>query len=371
MTDTGMGHHRLLLDAIVYPASLVKYKNQEWELLLRLVRRVRLLGFLAVELEKKGLLDKIPVRAANQLRSGLIQAKKQQQSVNWELNRVMWALGGQGISLIVLKGMAYLLQGLPNAPGRVFADLDLLVAKENLGQVESILLRKGWQHHALTDYDERYYREWSHEIPALIHPERGIEVDVHHTLASPLGKLKIDPVPFREAAVRINDEGIHVLCPEDMILHCAVNLFQNNELTDDLRHLLDFHQMLQFFSEDQPFFQEKLIKRANRLGLGRPLFYSLYFSRLLLRLSLPDDQEKRLNQRPGWLALRIMHFCVPLALLPLHPDKPSKLAWLARFLLYWRSHQLRMPLYRLLPHLAYKFYLAVFPRKAAHSGQSR
>jgi hypothetical protein len=359
--------HQLLLTAVIQPADLINYSNQQWELLLRLARRAKLLGYLAARLEKDELLDKIPLRAVNLLHSSLIQAKKQQQSVSWELNRVLWALNNQKIPVIVLKGMAYLLQELPNAAGRIFADLDLLVSKGDLEQIESNLLKKGWRHHVLTDYDERYYREWSHEIPALLHPERGVEVDVHHTLSSPLGSLKIDPLLFQEAAIKVHDQGVYVLSSEDLLLHCAVNLFQNNELADDLRHLLDFHEMLLFFSSQQQLFQQNLIERANQLGLGRPLFYSLYFSRLLLQ---PDDSpqlEWQLNHRPGWLALRIMHYCVPLALLPQHPDIPRRSAELARLLLYLRSHWLRMPLYRLLPHLLYKFYLSMFPSRRAHT----
>ncbi|MBE7526604.1 MAG: nucleotidyltransferase family protein [Burkholderiales bacterium] len=369
MTDFRADHHRLLLEAIIQPTSLTGYSNPQWELLLRLARRVKLLGYLAARLEKEELLDRIPVRAANLLRSALIQARKQQQSVGWELNRVMWALDDPDLPIIVLKGMAYLLQDLPNAAGRIFADLDLLVPKESLARIEASLLKKGWQHHALTDYDERYYREWSHEIPALVHPERGVEVDVHHTLSSPLGKLNIDPLLFREAAVKAKDTAVYVLSPEDMVLHCAVNLFQNNELADDLRHLLDFNEMLLFFSDQQPDFQQKLIGRANQLGLGNPLFYSLYFSRVLLRSPISVHLEKQLDQQPGWIARRAMHHCVPLALLPQHPDHPSRKTKCARVWLYWRSHWLRMPLYRLLPHLAYKFYLSVFPGKAKTSKQ--
>src|SRR5690606_37553013 len=98
--------------------------NAQWELLLRVARRGKLLGYLAAQLELDKLLDKIPLRAANLLRSSLIQARKQQQVVSWELNRLLWALNNQNIPLIVLKGMAYQLLDLPNAAGRIFADLD-------------------------------------------------------------------------------------------------------------------------------------------------------------------------------------------------------------------------------------------------------
>ncbi|HNO75722.1 MAG TPA: nucleotidyltransferase family protein [Nitrosomonas mobilis] len=372
MTDRRLNaHHQLLVRALRDPPSLCNISNQDWELLLRLVRRARLLGFLAVELGNAGLLDKIPVRIANHLRSGLIQARKYQQLARWELDRVRWALGEDRGPIIVLKGMAYLLAGLPHAAGRVFADLDLLVLAENLQPIESALLAKGWQHHELSAYDEHYYRAWTHEIPALIHRERETEVDIHHTLTSPIGRLQLEAAPFREAAVRLPELGIYVLSPPDMVLHCAVNLFQNNELADDMRHLLDLHGMLQHFSSDQPLFLDNLITRANQLRLGRPLFYGLYFCRLLLRTPVPNTLMTRLEQRPGWLALKVMQLCVPLALLPLHPDLPCRGAKLARWWLYWRSHWLRMPLHVLVPHLAYKFYLSVFPSKAANTASSR
>jgi len=267
----------------------------------------------------------------------------------------------------VLKGMAYLLAGLPYAAGRVFADLDLLVPAENLQAIESTLLAKGWQHHELSAYDEHYYRTWTHEIPALIHCERETEVDIHHSLTSPIGRLKLETAPFWETAVRLPGLEVSVPSPADMALHCAVNLFQNNELADDIRHLLDLHGMLQFFSADQPLFLDSLITRANHLGVGRPLFYGLYFSKLLLQTSVPEAVMIRIERRPGWLALKVMQLCVPLALLPLHPDFSCRSTKLARWWLYWRSHWLRMPLHILLPHLTYKFYLSVFPHKAANT----
>jgi len=130
--------------------------------------------------------------------------------------------------------------------------------------------------------------------------------------------------------------------------------------------------MLQFFICRQPgVFQQKLIERANQLGLGNPLFYSLYFSRLLLRSSVSTDLERQLDRKPSWIARYVMHYCVPLALLPQHPDQSSKRTVLARLVLYLRSHWLRMPLHRLLPHLAYKFYLSVFPGRSTDTGHNR
>jgi putative nucleotidyltransferase-like protein len=366
MPHIQVDHHRLLLDALINPDYLIDYSVADWELLLRLARKVKLLGRIAMELNKRNLLEKIPVRAVNLLRSGLIQAKRLQQLSHWELNRVLWALQVIDVPIIVLKGVAYSLAGLPESEGRVYVDLDLMVPEDELGNVESVLTSKGWQFQQLSAYDEYYYRVWSHEIPPLIHIERETEVDIHHTIAPLTSQLKINTDLLFEAAVPVdNDTKVKILSPVDMVIHCAVNLFQNNELADDLRDLLDFHDLLLFFGSKEEGFWEKLTVRANQLRLSYILFYALYFSNSIFRTIIPGYVFSDLDKKPGRIKLWIMHQTVPLALFPQHPDKPSRTVAIARTLMYLRSHWIRMPLYLLIPHLAYKTFLAVFPKKAA------
>lgn len=365
MTYKEQNHHRLLLNALINPSSLVEYNAANWELLVRLARKVKLLGYLAIELGNRGLLDKIPVRLANQLQSSLIQAKKLQQLTHWELNRISWALQDMDIPVIALKGVAYSLARLPESDGRIYVDLDIMVPKDNLADVESALMKKGWVHHnKLSAYDEHYYRAWSHEVPPLVHAERETEVDIHHTISAPTSRLKINAGLLFEAAVVAGNSGYRILCPADMVLHCAVNLFQNNELADDLRDLLDLHNLMLFFSRKEQDFWKKLIERANQLHFGRSLFHGFYFSRLIFQTPIPENIENNLNEKPSAISRWIMHYLVPQALFPLHPDEPSKRAMAARLLLYLRSHWIRMPIHLLLPHLAYKTYLAIFPGKA-------
>lgn len=364
MTHRRSAHHELLLQALISPECLVDYSAADWDLLIRLARRVRLLGRLAVALKDKNLLEKIPERAANQLISGLVQARKLQQQSRWELNRVLWALQDTNMPLIVLKGAAYSLAGIPESAGRMYVDLDLMARREDLAQIELILKQKGWKHQSLSSYDEHYYRAWSHEIPPLVHEERDTEVDIHHTIAPLTSQLKINADLFFETAVGVDNMKISLLSPADMVIHCAVNLFQNNELSDDLRDLLDLDDLLRFFSHQQQDFWEVLIERANQLRLGRLLFYGLYFCQDILGTTIPDNAMNRLNEQPGKIGLLVMHRLVPLALLPQHPDNPSRKVTMARTWLYLRSHWIRMPFYLLMPHLAYKTVLSVFPKKA-------
>lgn len=361
--------HQILLRALTHTECLPEYNDAEWELLIRLARKVKLLGRLALLLKENELWDKTPPRIVNQLASGLVQAEKLQQQAHWELNRILWALEDFEAPIIALKGIAYGLTGLPYSEGRLSVDLDLMVQRNDLADIETILLAQGWQHRALTAYDEHYYRIWSHEIPPLIHAERATEVDIHHTLAPLTSRLKIDTELLFTAATPTQDKRVKLLCPVDMVIHCAINLFQNNEIANDLRDLLDLHDLMVLFNDREPDFWTQLIERTNQLQLGYIIFYSLYFCEHIFNTPIPAGTANRLHTKPSSIKRRTMHWLVPPALFPQHPDKPTKSAALARLLLYLRSHIIRMPLYILLPHLAYKTVRIFFTRKKQPSEQ--
>jgi len=361
-------HQQLLRQAINSPAIAASYSTDDWELLLRLASQVKMLGVLAAELERLNLLAAIPIRAADQLRASLIEVRNVQQLARWELNRMRRALKGRSIPVIVLKGLAYLLAGLPSAEGRYFVDLDILVPSQDLNEFEALLRASGWRSRAMSAYDEHYYRAWGHEIPPLKHPDRRTEIDVHHALAPVTGRLQTDVRALFVSAIPAPGCDYQILCPIDMVLQCAVNLFQNNELSDDLRDLFDLHAALQLFANDVPDFWVRLVQRSNELKLGRPLFYGLQFSRQIFDTAVPPNVELELKQRPAAPAIWAMQRLVPQALFPLHPDKPAAAARWARRILFMRSHWLRMPPHLLLLHFTRKAYALIFLRSGGAPG---
>src|SRR3546814_12735735 len=56
-------------------------------------------------------------------------------------------------------------------------------------------------------------------------------------------------------------DGLFVLSPEDMELHCVAHLFADGDLAGGLRHLWDFHCLLEDFGSDEVFLS-KLEQRA-------------------------------------------------------------------------------------------------------------
>lgn len=350
---------RLLLDALKTPEKLPALPPADWDLLLRVARRVRLLGRLESDLFRAGLLDNIPPRAAAHLRAARNVIEHRNTLVSWEVNRILWALKGIEVQLIVLKGAGYLLAGLPPARGRIFADIDLLIPEERIGEVEERLVERGWFKTQIDPYDDRYYRVWMHEIPPLRHQERGTEIDIHHRLLPRTSRLKSAPAPLFAEARSLADPRLGVLAPADMVLHSLVHLFLEGDPDEGLRlrDLVDVHDLLCHFGQ-VPGFWAGLAPRARELGFERPLFYGLYHAQRLLGTHVPPTVRQELEDAaPAWPIRQLMNHLIHLALLPGHPDHPSRSATFSRWLLYVRAHWLRMPPGLLVRHLSHKAWL--------------
>ncbi len=345
----------LILSILCLPQTIETLSNSDWELLIRCARHCKLLAHLGHKLDCLGLLSTVPDPVLAHFVAAQHIADYRNRLALWELNRIRRALHGLNIQVIVLKGGAYQLLELPFAKGRLLVDIDILVKKTDLQAVEKCLQEQSWKTAPLDDYDQQYYRAWMHEIPPLRHQERLIEVDLHHTILPLTSRLRPSPELLMQDAVAIADSGYKVLSPIDMILHSSVHLFYDAELTGtDFRDLVDLCELITHFQSQHEFFFEQLLKRANQLTLQRPLYYTLYFSQRILKTPVPKNIIEENSGKPTWLTRKIMHYLVPLALLPEHPDLPRKKVALARWLLYVRSHFLRMPFHILIPHLLKK-----------------
>ena len=71
------------------------------------------------------------------LNAALVVAQAQEEAVRREAGYIYKAVGPIGVDIVLLKGAAYLVEGLPAAKGRVFSDIDILVPKHALAEVEA------------------------------------------------------------------------------------------------------------------------------------------------------------------------------------------------------------------------------------------
>jgi hypothetical protein len=342
-----------LVRALREPGSMRGLAPAEWDLVLRQARGTGTLGRLCATAQAANLLGSLPTRVRERLETAHAEVAQHHRLIRWEVTRIRRALAPTAVPLVLLKGAAYLLADLPAAHGRDFSDVDLLVPTDQLFAVEKTLLQHGWESTKLSAYDQRFYRDWSHELPPMVHKDRHVIVDVHHNILPPTGRLRPDPKLLLEAACPLAGSSLSVLAPADMVLHSSCHLLQSGELDKSLRDLIDLDVLMRHFGSETSFW-EGLVARAGALGVERLLYYGLRFADRLLGTPVPVEAiraiERAAPPRPVRLAMDVL---VTEAIVPGHAIRPRRMLF-ARGLLSVRHHWLRMPPLLLVRHVLHK-----------------
>lgn len=343
-----------LIEVLRNPAHMATLNLAAWDILLRQAGAAGLLSRLAIQADTLGLTANLPAAVRPHLTAAHTVAMKQRQAVRWEARRVAQALADIKGPVLLLKGAAYAIADLPPAAGRLFGDIDILVPRAQLGQVEAALQLAGWHTEKQNDYDQRYYRRWMHELPPMTHIRRGTVLDVHHNLLPETARIQTHAAPILAAAQALADPpGLNIPANTDLVLHSACHLFHEGEWGHGLRDLVDLDAMLRGFGLE-PSFWPSLLARAQALNLGRPLYYALDCCQRWLDTPIPANAIASCPQRPPSWQRAVMRRLFDAGLASAHRSCHNRLAGLAALILYIRGHYLRMPWRLLLPHLLHQ-----------------
>ena len=333
---------------------MVALDDAGWEALLSCARRNGVLAYLASRADAIDLTRELPCHARDAFESARLSAARIGQLALWELDRVRRALRPFGIPVVALKGVAYLLRGLPHATTRRMADIDVMVPRESLAAAERALLAAGWNHANLDPYDQQYYRRWAHELPPLQFPGRTLAVDVHHTICPPKSRLRPEPSVLWADSLATADPGVRLFSPADTALHAAVHLFFDSDFDGRFRDLVDLHELACAFGVE-PAFWHRLVLRARALNLGPPLHYAMESLADVLATPIPEEARRQAAAfAPPPPVSTWMRRTLATVLAPVDPEPWPPRHRVSLWLLYVRSHWLRMPPHRLAPYLVRK-----------------
>jgi len=134
----------VLIKALISPNSVVKFSIAEWELCIRQARSSQLLVRLAITLREHSLEHAIPLPVLKHLVAAVRHYEHLRNAVRNEIAYLAEALDSINVPLVLLKGAAYELGGFRPARCRMFNDIDLLVPKTRIEEVELSLLLHGW-----------------------------------------------------------------------------------------------------------------------------------------------------------------------------------------------------------------------------------
>lgn len=335
------------------PGTACDFTVSDWRNVLFRAGIGNFLAAIKAKLSSHGLLETIPLKARFRLEEADTLALYNQRTLSFEIGRIELILAPLGVPLVLLKGAAYLRAGLLPARLRTASDIDLMVRRCDLPEVEQKLISSGWRNSNVTAYDDHYYRTWMHEIPPMVHPSRSFALDLHHAIAPLTCRKPGDTAALFEAAAELKGSKLRVLCPADMVLHCGTHLF-NEEILLGFRDLLDVNGLIVHFSKEHDFWTE-LRERAERHGFERTAFYMLRYCEFFFGTQGPESLREWLEHAaPPAPMLKLMDAIFISALTPPWPNRRQPLRALGIWLLYVRSHWLKMPPHLLARHLLIK-----------------
>ncbi|ASR51628.1 MULTISPECIES: nucleotidyltransferase domain-containing protein [Blastomonas] len=326
--------------ALTDPGSVAGLDPTGWTHLLSAARALSLIGTLAEVLADAPVPPDV-VRVLADVRHSNVAGQRQ---ALWEAECAAMALADYPGKVVLLKGTAFAAAGYDAALGRSIGDLDILVERAGLDQVEALLLKAGWEWVKPDPYDDAYYRQWMHELPPLIHATRDRMIDVHHTILP----LTAGPRPDAAALVasaRLLPSGLYVLSPADIICHAAAHLIADGDLSGGMRNLWDIDRLVRQFVVEEPGFSETLAERARLHGLsdavGRALRLSAQLYSTPIMFLRPDRARNTVHASDMLFLRRITAV----------DGWGRKTRKLTRQGFYIRSHLLRMPPAMLARHL--------------------
>ncbi len=354
----------ILVTALRDPKSTASLDSRGWTTLLTIARAERLIGTLAYRLEGQN----VPEPVAAILTDERTNAQYQKRSALWEADCARRALRDYYGKVVLMKGTAYAAAGLRAAEGRNIGDLDIMVARDDLPQVEAALLTAGWEWVKEDPYDDAYYRDHMHELPPLIHKERDRMIDVHHTILPLTARPRPDAEAMLEDAVplplaggvrggswasvefptpspdpsRKREGSLHVFSPANMVIHSAAHLFADGELDGGLRNLWDIHCLLTEFADEA--FWPTLKSRAEHHQLWPAVHRAARLAHRLYGTEIPKIWQGW-NRQDKWYILRLTARD--------HWGRGTRK--FIRLIFYTRSHWLRMPPLMLMRHLWVKW----------------
>jgi hypothetical protein len=322
----------LLVRALRDPQSVAG--SCDWDALIATARAEQLIGSLAHRLQE----TRVPERVARLLAMHRADAERTRVQALWEAEMCRRALAPLGAAVVLLKGTAFHAARLAAAEGRSVGDLDILVPRERIGDVEQALLAAGWERmKPVGDYDDLYYRRWMHELPPLIHRERDRMIDVHHTILPLTARRRPDAAALIADSLSLPD-GLRVLAPADMVVHAAAHLIADGDMAGGLRNLWDIDRLLREFGDEA--FWLALERKAALHQMSRPVRRAVRLAARLYGTPVPT----------AWMGMRVSDRLFVRRLLARDGwGRQTRSATRAGF--YLRGHLMRMPPLMLARHL--------------------
>lgn len=355
-----MRNNKPLIDFLINPVCLKSFSLDDLDTLIQQAYATGLVARVSYILSTNNLFTDVPVNLQWHFSSANKVFLAHKFDIENEVKRIVQALKATDIEPVFLKGAAYIVANDRCHEGRLFADVDIFVDKSDISATEEMLRWNGWITEKLDEHDEKYYRNWMHEIPPMVNSKTNMTIDVHHNLIPLVSRIKLDSTKLKDRIVS-NKDGIKSLAPEDKVLHSAAHLLLDGEFDNGFRDIHDLYLLITEGVSINADFLDLLQQRAEQLGFELVLYYCLCLQQRIFALSIADKYiialEAKISSPTIAKMVLEMLFTV---IYPSTTSADSRKQPTYALLLFIRSHWLKMPMHILVPHLFHKAFITPY-----------
>jgi len=221
---------------------------------------------------------KVPSKILNELKNMYYNSSLSNMQMEREIGVVIKSLDAQGILSIVLKGIFLAQAVYKNIGLRPAADIDLLIKKEDLPRVDTILRVLGYD--SPPCYDDFLLKKTVTVVNSLVYNKRdgGFYIHLHwHLINStwPLEeyveRLDMGRVWSCAQAFDLNGCRMMILSPAHLLIYLLYHAFQH--YYDRLIFVSDIVRTLKTYEEQLD--QNEVVSEAGRFGLVSVSYHSL------------------------------------------------------------------------------------------------
>ena len=293
----------LLLKGQPEREQLIALPHDSWKTIIEEAITQRVAAILSRWLNQSDHQHLIPTHILNLLTQQVIRQVAWSLVLTKELGRILTAFQRRAITCIPIRGPVFATQFYGDYSMRQMDDLDLFVHREDLSTIKEIFDQLRYAQH---EHRPGFLEAFSYSLE-FIHPQYGLIVEPHWTLAYPPFVAVTDMAPVWARTVRQQwmDMDTWALSQEDLLLHLCLHLLHKGEqspllwyyeldaLIRQQRSLLDWNV---FVHQAQAMGQASLI--ADVLAALTHHFHSTIPDSIISRLLRPSHPFRSIPSRP-------------------------------------------------------------------------
>jgi hypothetical protein len=213
--------------------------SRQWNFLADEATRHHLRGVTYRRLADSPFADRVPGPVRERLRSFFLETAGRNAVLFRQTGQMVQELTARGIPVMLLKGL-HLSRFVYAEPAlRSMADVDIMVPRHQLAEAEEIFLDRGFG--PLPRPDVAQWSRWNHHLDKLVRDGAPV-MELHWHIQRPGApfRIEIDGLWQRSQEGVLEGAPVHLLSPEDLLLHLALHTsYQHRFKRAALKGLVD------------------------------------------------------------------------------------------------------------------------------------